>query len=79
MTPISQPWARYSSDQLNAATENTFGNGINPEAVPDLLNALRSCLAGMEGEESFPGHNNAYLMQVCLPRAKSAIEKATKI
>jgi hypothetical protein len=76
MNPIEQPWAKYSSDQLNAAIANTYGEGINPIAVHDLLNALKSCLVAMEGQEAFPGHNNAYMLQVCLPRAKAAIEKA---
>jgi len=42
MNPITQPWAKYYSDQLNAATSNTYGKGIDPSSVPELLEVLRA-------------------------------------
>jgi hypothetical protein len=45
-------------------------------AVPEMESALRSFIVGMEGPEQFPGHNQIYLQQVVLPRAKEALTKA---
>jgi hypothetical protein len=44
MNMITQPWAKYTSDQLNSATENTYGKGINPEAVGEMLVAANDLL-----------------------------------
>lgn len=59
-----------------SAVNATWGSGIDPEAVPELMHAVLSFIAGMNEEESFPGHSEAYLTQVCLPRAEAAIAKA---
>lgn len=45
-------------------------------AAPEMEHALRSFIEGMEGKEKFPGQNEAYLRDVCLPRAKFALKKA---
>lgn len=44
------------------------------EAAPLLLDVVRSFLAGMQGDEKFPGHNVAYLTQVVYPRAIAAMK-----
>lgn len=59
-----------------SAVNATYGSGIDPEAIPELMHAVLSFIAGMNEEESFPGHSEAYLTQVCLPRAEAAIAKA---
>jgi hypothetical protein len=62
MNPIPQPWAKYSSDELNAAISATYGAGINPEAVPVLLKAfqrlLDDCLVG-DFNEHWDSYTNA--------------------
>lgn len=46
------------------------------DVVVDMDHAIRSFIAGVENkEEQFVGHNQAYLEQVCLPRAKEALKK----
>jgi hypothetical protein len=49
MNPIEQPWAKYSSDELNAATSNTYGKGIDPSSVPELLAVVEKLLEVMAG------------------------------
>jgi len=51
-------------------------NMILMTAATEMEHALRSFIAGMEGEEEFEGHNMEYLTRVCLPRAKEALKKA---
>lgn len=46
-------------------------------SAPDMEHALRSFITAMSNiDEKFPGHNEAYLRQVCLPRAIEALKKA---
>jgi len=56
-----------------SAVNNTYGKGINPESVPDLLSALHGMLnignALATGHESWIDERRA--------NAKAAIEKAT--
>lgn len=65
--------ARWQRTQLASAINNTYGAGINPEAVPELLAALKRLLIShdidtMEVTES--------LIQADKAIAKAAIEKA---
>lgn len=43
---------------------------------PELLNAVKSLLVGLTSkEEQFPGHNQAYLTMVAIPRAQNVVAK----
>lgn len=45
-------------------------------AVPDLVSALRAMIAAATpGPEIFPGHNQAYLERVALPRAQAVLDR----
>ena len=47
-------------------------------AAPDLLNALRAFVIGMDkSQDTFKGHSEAFLEQVVLQRAIEAIAKAS--
>lgn len=64
----------------NVTKEEALANAKLIAAAQDLLNALRGFIVGMDKtNDKFPGHSEAYLQQVVLPKAQAAIEKATLI
>lgn len=71
VTPICKISPMRSENETDKANASLIA------AVPDMENALRSFVVGMNNQdEQFPGHNQAYLTQVVLPRAIQALEKA---
>lgn len=71
MTAKELKWSKYSSDQLEAATQGTYGIGVNPEAVRELLQATKILLGQFE-KESVSESNI-----IAINRARAAIKKAT--
>lgn len=65
--------AQPTYSELTMAWNNTYGKGINPEAVPYLLNALNGVLNNIDDN----GNVKLDRTGKVLAEIKSAIEKAT--
>lgn len=53
-----------------------YGGSTETDLVVDLVHAVKSLIAGTNGEEKFVGHNAAYLHSVAMPRAVAALARA---
>lgn len=66
---IREPWAEKDAESIVKAMNNTWGEGVNPEAVPELLRTLNNMCEYFEwliNDPNFPAYREA----------KTAIEKA---
>lgn len=59
-----------------SAVNNTYGSGVNPEAVPDLLKALKAMVMT---EDLRSNNNKNYIFTPSYHSAKAAIDKAKLI
>lgn len=68
---VPAPESDYNAEAIVSAINNTYGAGINPEAVPDLLQAIK------ELKQAFIRANKFYSKDhEILGLANAAIEKA---
>lgn len=80
----SEEQRKANAEAIVSSINNTYGKGINPEAVPELLSILTEIISVDEDRPLFDQYDHYYKetsqsdsLQILLMKAKAAIGKAT--